>query len=91
MYGITSIEVISDSDWDEGHLAGTNLCDLIIYSRSDVEIGLLNSVQDFGEVMEQHRIVFPKPALQTNHVFTIRINKSNGEVVEATTVMITWE
>lgn len=94
-YGIDSISIISSSDWDSTHPAGTNLDELVYFKsiwNDSGEYGLLSEARNFYIIKENGSSfqIKTSPAEDLKHVFHLTYYKSNGETVEGYTDTITW-
>lgn len=93
-YPITNIHISSESDFDEEHLAGDNLIDLIKVYGADLKG---NYVFDylkkfpFSNINPWYLYIEDRPTISKNHIFIIQFEKSNGEVAIGKSIKITWE
>lgn len=89
-FKIDEINITSDSDWDESHLAGTALNDLVQFGSTIQYDQFLSDVNDFGEFNFGYYFKFDAPAQDTEHTFNIQVKKSNGVSVSLTTNLVSW-
>lgn len=94
-FPIQSVEIISDNDFDEEHLAGTPLNDLFkhfafdetqsTYAFRNLETeGFMNDgIADLA--------LFTPPTLSKSHRFTLTLVKSDETIITASTKPIEWE
>lgn len=99
-YPVLKYEIISDADWDDKHPAGVSLNDVAWFGGTHLR-GKSNpkvifsdyptsEYYEMSETQESMILVFPKPLLNKKHNFTLKITKSNGQTVQASTEQIEW-
>lgn len=94
-FPIEKIEITSDSDFDDTHLAGDDLTDLFRLQSNR------NPPNQFVSIAEQlplqllyfssiETVLLSHPTLDKTHVFTFHLTKSNGETVLVECEAIQW-
>jgi len=101
---LTKIEITSNADFNEDHPKNTLLNDLIIakvviddesYNR-EYEFKMFDKVR-FERILPREYTLNPdfyiveKPSLEQTHQLTIKIFKSNGDIITAKSEEIFWE
>jgi hypothetical protein len=100
---LTKIEISSNSDFNEDHLANTSLNDLIIVKiledpnkfHSEYHFEKFNSVE-FEKLLPREDFLNPdfyiaeQPTMEFNHRLTVKIFKSNGDIIVAESEGIFW-
>lgn len=94
-YPLTRISITSDSDFNDEYLADNELND-IVYVRgtnANGEYDILDKVSNFhpSQINIGYLYIYLKPELDKTHKITIEIEKSNGEILSATSEEIIWE
>ncbi|MEL7120083.1 MAG: hypothetical protein AAFO07_11600 [Bacteroidota bacterium] len=98
-FPITSIEVISNANFDSIHQAGDSMNDYFLFKRflsSDqfeyISIeDLLTDAPEGVNVDHVDLILQKRPNLARTHQFTITLTKSNGTTISLETNPISWE
>ena len=93
-YSITSVHVYSDSDFDDTHLVGEELTDLIkAYGRDSMGNYIFDYLENFSfaDVNPWYLYMEDRPTLSQSHILTIQFEKSNGEVASGMSGRIVWE
>jgi len=94
-YPLVRISIMSDSDFNSEYLANNELND-IVYVRGtniDGEYDVLDKVSNFqpSKINLAYFFISLKPETDKTHKITLEIEKSNGEILSATSEEITWE
>ncbi|GAA0189027.1 hypothetical protein GCM10009122_48580 [Fulvivirga kasyanovii] len=102
-YEIVNVEIVSNQDWDEVHLAGSSLKDLAYYGNWDSQAQKYTYEEPFSEKLKHkfwtnvfvhfnsHMILkFPRPSKSPDQILTIKFTKANGEVVKVDSEEIRW-
>jgi hypothetical protein len=93
-YPLTEVSVISDSDFDTAHPAGSSLNDLIkvYYTDEHGETSLvLLSQHLISDINPYYLFIEARPTTSNSHTFTISFTKSNNETASGSSSQITWE
>lgn len=103
-YPLTKIEVTSDCDFSDKYPANTILNDLvtIVLNTSDDYYGInyeylkLNNIPLNKFMNPQNRytanlIIVERPTKEKEHILTIKLYKSNGELITAVSNKIVWK
>lgn len=97
-FPMTKIEITSNSDFDENHPAGAVLND-IIYIIKTVGEPVTKLMDEFAfesifTSVQGDRTSFllpTQPDVASEHVFTMKVYKSNGDIVSSESEIIIWE
>ncbi len=93
-YPLVRISITSDSDFNSEYLANNELND-IVYARGTNIDGeyVLDKVSNFqpSKINLAYFFISLKPETDKTHKITIEIEKSNREILSATSEEITWE
>lgn len=93
-YPYTKIEFTSDTDFDEEHLVGDLLNDIMFVSKFTndtlpiVEMDI-STLYDFYSSPEF--FIFSSPVIPSQHIITAKLFKSNGEVLVTESDTIVWQ
>ena len=93
-YPVTRISIKSDSNFNFDYLANSELNEIVsIRGNNSNGEYVLGKVNDFvpSQVNLGYMWISDKPTLDSNHKITVEIEKSNGEVLSATSEQIVWE
>ena len=93
-YPVTRISIKSDSNFNSDYLANSELNEIVsIRGNNSNGEYVLGKVNDFvpSQVNLGYMWISDKPTLDSNHKITVEIEKSNGEVLSATSEQIVWE
>ncbi len=101
---LTKIEITSDSDFSDYYTANTLLNDLVTivlntaedYYGSNYEYLKLNNIalDKFMNPQNQYManlIIAERPTKEKKHILTIKLYKSNGEIMTAVSNKLTWK
>ena len=93
-YPIVKISVYSNSDFNDNYLAENELTNLIkVYgtnSNGEYILDFLNSFS-IANINSGFLFIEERPTNSKKHTFTIKFEKSNGEIVSGISQEITWE
>jgi len=93
-YPIMRIDILSASDFDSLHPAGTSLSDLFEYEEfvgeDEFESSNLSEIDNYS-AETINLTLSERPSIENSHAFTILLTKSNGDVLETTTSEIVWQ
>jgi hypothetical protein len=93
-YPLTGISVVSNSDFDSAHPAGSSLNDLIkvYYTDAQDETSLvLLSQHLISDINPYYLFIEARPTILNSHTFTVSFTKSNNETASGSSSQITWE
>jgi len=93
-YHIVNISVFSNSDFDDNYLAETELTDLIkVYGANSNEEYVLWYLKEFSisNINPWYLYIEERPTISKKHTFTIKFEKSNGEIVSGISQEVIWE
>jgi len=93
-YSIVNIYVSSDSDFNDDYLAGHNLIDLVkVYVTNSNGQHVLDYLKNYSidEINPWFLFIEAKPTISKQHTFTVKFEKSNGEVVSGVSQKVIWE
>ncbi len=93
-YPITHIFVSSNSDFDNNHIAGSELNDLIkVYGTNSEGLYILGYLKDFeiSKINPSYMFIESRPEIDKKHIFTVKFKKSNGDIVSGVSEEVTWE
>lgn len=93
-YPIKSIEIVSNNDFDSTHPAAASLNDLFRLRTYDNRSSFTDDpIPTSGELSVKVLVIIStaRPNMSMNHVFTIKITKSNDEIVIVETPSFEWQ
>ena len=93
-YPIVKIYVSSNSDFNDNYLAGNELIDLIkVYGRNSNGDYIFGYLKDFSikDINPWYLYIEERPTISKKHTFTIKFEKSNGEIVYGISPEVLWE
>lgn len=93
-YPLSRIKITSDSDFNDAYPAQSELNEIVTIrgtnANGEYVLGHLNDF-DPSDLNIGYMWISDRPTLDSNHHLTIEIEKSNGDVLSATSMQIIWE
>ena len=94
-YPLTNIEITSDSDFNDDYPANTLLNELVridewVIASREFKNRKLNEAS-ISNNLENKMYISQKPERSKEHVFKVRLFKSDGSVIEAVTDQVVWK
>lgn len=97
-FPVTEVRIFSDANFSEELAAGELLNDVttVFIPGTSGEEQLLSDVEDYSSYFSIYSKSFQfmikgAPTVDSTHVFTVEIEKSNGEIVRGESEAFTWE
>ena len=93
-YEVIKIEITSDSDFNDQFLTNTLLNDLVTVKKGNISNKFdhikLNDV-DLSEIIWSELYIVDHPTISKEHIFSIKLFKSDGVVISIQSEKIIWQ